>query len=610
MTNPAKQYPGLIWRRILNDLTPFPGRFQLSWQVALVCSIAAAVSMTFRIPEAAISIYLVIFLMKRDALNNCIMALGLVLLAALVVAGMVPLISATADSPAVRLAIIFGASFVFLYLSSATMLGEQAAIVGLIIAFLLTLVSDVPVANIADQGLLMAWKMVLVPMAVMFLFSLVAGPAPQRLVRDKIAERLRCAAGLYEIGAHSGALRQLLSEGNQALAQKMMLTRVLRLAPRPETLWLTGAVATSYQVLVYASRHANLAAGETCPEHAAVLNRFADQVAAGEFPKPADACGTDLPVHDPIMEVLAKLATPDGGSQPDVSSPELVSADALTNPEHLRFALKTASAALLCYLLYTGIHWDGIHTAMITCYVASLGSVGETVHKLVLRIGGCLVGATLGVASLFFIMPYITSVGGLMILVFLGVLAGAWVSSGSERINYAGVQIALAFLLTVLNDFGPSFEFSQASDRIIGILVGNLVVFLIFTRFWPKSALLAAGEKLSKAAALLERATDKGPPSARNGDIAEVHTVLAEADRLIETAVFETAHMHPRGMDRTSLRVAVEELRYLAIELACDEVSPDQTRSSLAETLAKPGLLPASSDSSSHDIATLCRGGA
>lgn len=591
-------------------LAPFPGRFQLAWQVALVCALAAAVSMTYRVPEAAISLYLVIFLMKRDALNNCVMAFGLVLLATVVVAGMVPLITLSAETPALRLVIIFGASFVFLYLSSATMLGEQAAIIGLIIAFILTLVGDVPTGEIADQGLLMAWKMVAVPMVTMFVFSLIAGPAPQRLVREKIVDRLRQAANRLDGRENSEAFRKLLEEGNQGLLQQMMLARLLRLARKSENLWLMGATVTSYRILLCTADRVNGGSGTSGPDDARALNMAADRIEGGETPLASDVGRIGAIGNEPLTDLLGSLCTTDGGSQAKFSPPAMVFDDALTNPDHFRFALKTASAAVLCYLFYTGIQWDGIHTAMITCYVASLGSVGETVHKLLLRIGGCLVGALLGVASLLLVMPHITSIGGLMALVFAGVLAGAWVSSGDEQINYAGVQIALAFLLTVLNDFGPSFEFSQASDRIIGILVGNLVVFLVFTQFWPKSALDVARQKVASAASLLQQAAETESRTARVETVAAANSVLAEAGRLMDAISFEPARLHPDGTATVHLREAIRQLWSLSIALGAGGISPDRARSSLAAIRENPGLLPITANAPGQDAVVTYRGGA
>src|SRR5690606_24507434 len=130
----------------------------------------------------------------------------------------------------------------------------------------------------------------------------------------------------------------------------------------------------------------------------------------------------------------------------------------LSNPVYSRFAIKTTAAATISYLVYTAIDWQGIHTAMITCYVAALGTTAETVHKLTLRIIGCLIGAAMGVGAILFLIPHMTSIGSLMALVFAGILIAGWVSSGSERIAYAGIQIGLAFLLTILQDFGPSID--------------------------------------------------------------------------------------------------------------------------------------------------------
>ncbi|EGD03102.1 putative fusaric acid resistance protein, partial [Burkholderia sp. TJI49] len=161
--------------------------------------------------------------------------------------------------------------------------------------------------------------------------------------------------------------------------------------------------------------------------------------------------------------------------------------DARTNPDHIRYALKTTAAAMFCYLLYSQLDWSGIHTCFITCYIVSLGSTAETVEKLTLRIAGCIVGALLGTAALVFVVPALTSIGQLMMLVFVGAWLSAWVSFGSPRIAYAGFQIAFAFFLCVIQGAGPGFDLTIARDRTIGILLGNVVVYLVFTRIWPVS---------------------------------------------------------------------------------------------------------------------------
>jgi multidrug resistance protein MdtO len=40
--------------------------------------------------------------------------------------------------------------------------------------------------------------------------------------------------------------------------------------------------------------------------------------------------------------------------------------DTLSNPEHLKFALKGCLAGMLCYIIYTSIDWPGISTALAT----------------------------------------------------------------------------------------------------------------------------------------------------------------------------------------------------------------------------------------------------
>ena len=93
-------------------------------------------------------------------------------------------------------------------------------------------------------------------------------------------------------------------------------------------------------------------------------------------------------------------------------------ADAFTNPDYIRYALKTTAAAMFCYFLYSLLDWPGIHTCFLTCYIVSLGTTAETVEKLTLRILGCLVGAAAGYGTMIFLIPYLTSITALMVVVF------------------------------------------------------------------------------------------------------------------------------------------------------------------------------------------------
>jgi multidrug resistance protein MdtO len=165
----------------------------------------------------------------------------------------------------------------------------------------------------------------------------------------------------------------------------------------------------------------------------------------------------------------------------------LLAPDAFINPQYARFAIKLTVAVMICYFVLRLADWPGIGTCLPTCFMVALGSVGETVHKATLRIVGCLIGAALGLAGILLLMPLMTDLGQLFLLLAPAILLAAWVGCGSERIAYAGLQIGLAFCLVVLHGTGPTVDMYPAKDRVIGILFGNIVIFVIFTTLWPES---------------------------------------------------------------------------------------------------------------------------
>lgn len=80
-------------------------------------------------------------------------------------------------------------------------------------------------------------------------------------------------------------------------------------------------------------------------------------------------------------------------------------ADAFTNPDYIRYAVKTLLACLICYTFYSGVDWEGIHTCMLTCVIVANPNVGSSYQKMVLRFGGAFCGAILALLFTLLVMP-------------------------------------------------------------------------------------------------------------------------------------------------------------------------------------------------------------
>src|SRR5437899_1581863 len=173
-------------------------------------------------------------------------------------------------------------------------------------------------------------------------------------------------------------------------------------------------------------------------------------------------------------------------SEPD--GRRLLVADAFTNPAHVRFALKVTFAAMFCYILYSAIDWSGIHTAFITCTFIALESTEATLYKGTLRIAGCVIGGALALFSIVFLMPHMETIASLVVLVACAAAIAGWVATGSERISYAGLQIAFAFFYSVFQGYAPDTDLDNVRNRVVGILFGLVVTGFVFQYIWPERA--------------------------------------------------------------------------------------------------------------------------
>lgn len=529
-------------REILRLLAPAPGRLAISARVALIAALTALVAIAYGTPEAAMSVYVAFFLVRPDRVTSALLSVAMLLLVTVVIGLMILIADFCVDVVPLRVACMTVLSVALLFVTSASKLKPVGAILAMMVGFGLDELGLAPFGEAATRGMLYAWLMVAIPVAVALVVNLLIAPSPRRLAGAQLATRLRLAARRLSGSADATALAAFdacLHEGEQQLLTWLKLARLEGSATPADVAALRRAVAATTAILLTADFVAReplavLPAEQTTPL-AGTLLAMADMLEAGGYPVEislalpvaealAPEAGLALAELRSAIEGYAEVARDAVAASPIATPVEpapadeparggFFDADALSNPDHIRYALKTTAAAMLCYLLYQQLDWSGIHTCFITCYMVSLGTTAETVEKLTLRIAGCLAGALLGTLAILFVTPALTSVLQLMALVFAGAWLAAWVATGSPRIAYAGMQVAFAFLLCVLQGAGPAFDLTLARDRVIGILLGNLVVYLVFTRIWPVSIakrIDAALAALLAQWARIAQATDAG----------------------------------------------------------------------------------------------------
>ena len=258
-----------------------------------------------------------------------------------------------------------------------------------------------------------------------------------------------------------------------------------------------------------------------------------------------------------LTVILNQLFLPKPAGPPKPLPKRLLVPDAFTNPAHVRFAFKVTLAAMICYLLYTGVDWNDIHTAFITCVFISLESTGATLRKGVLRIVGCIIGGLLALFSIVYLIPHMVTIASLVVLVACVSAIAAWVATGTERIAYCGLQIAFAFYYGLFRSFGgyaPDTDLHNVRDRFVGILLGLVVTTLVFHYIWPEHAIDRLRhrfrEVLRQLAKLLAIPSHDNrlqeAKSKAEALIAEISRELEQARREAELTSFEIAEAQSR----------------------------------------------------------------
>lgn len=524
--------PGTAWQTLLEMLEPAPGRLRRSLLVLPPMLIALAIFETFRIPEPALGVFIVLFAAREDQAStrasSLLFAVGITLASLIAVV----ILAASLSQPALRIGLIAALSFTTMFLSRASTMGMPLFIVGFFSVLETTTADSLESlagtstgitnteglgapSNLPNEEVLLhdvLWLGAVASIAAVSLMVVdrIAGRDPAVLLRSALGRRLAAAARFCRgEDRDAGPLLALGREGTAPLLHLATLTEKThgRAHRHDANERLVRALNRLVLLLVAwndadpdGAQLAALAPLAALCEALARRIRTNDVAQHSLFEAPAAGdieAEARLPGALPALaaELRATLeaarradadrlaATPGRRAGAREAAPFLLP-DAFS-AANIRFALKVTLAVMTAYTLEHGLDWPGISTCVITCFFTAQGTVGESLHKMTLRLAGCLVGAALGIGSIVWLMPSMTGFAQLAVLVLSVGFVAAWIANGSPRIAYAGIQLMLAFALTTLQGYGPTLDMATARDRVVGILVGNVLTSMCLITIWP-----------------------------------------------------------------------------------------------------------------------------
>ncbi len=513
-------------------LEPSPGRLRRTLLVLPPMFVALAIFETFRVPEPALGVFIVLFAAREDAASTAtssvVFAVGLTfgsLIAIMVLA-------ASLSQPALRIPLMAALTFATMFMSRASPLGMPIFLVGFFAVLVMTLADSMQSLALAPTGVSNAegtsapalaslppeevllhdalWLGAVAAIAALSLLvaNRIAGRDPALLLRAALARRLDAAVAFCH--GEAGAAAALVAVGREGTAP------LLKLATLAEKTHHLRARHEADERLVRALNRLVLLlvawdeAGDGAESRAAIaplaplcaaLARRIREGAAGQplFEPPTEGSCDEGELPGALPALAAELRTTlEAARRADedrlaARAPRHAAAQAASafllpdafSPDNIRFALKVTLAVMIAYTVEHGLDWPGISTCVITCFFVALGTVGESLHKMTLRLGGCVVGAILGLGSIVWLMPSMVAFSQIAVLVLAAGGLSAWIANGSPRIAYAGLQLMLAFVLTTLQGYGPTLDMQTARDRVVGVIVGNVLTTLCLVLIWP-----------------------------------------------------------------------------------------------------------------------------
>src|SRR5262245_36261744 len=229
------------------------------------------------------------------------------------------------------------------------------------------------------------------------------------------------------------------------------------------------------------------------------------------------------------------------------------------NGDAIRFALKVALASTLCGIFLEATNLSGWTTALITCAVIAQSFVGAGLRRATLRLAGALVGTAIALVVIVGLMPAMETIASYLVVASIAFGLTAWVLTGSSRISYVGLQIGILLALTIVQSRAPTTDLGPAVDRILGVVLGIVVMGMVDVTLWPVFGDVALRRMLADALrqmAELYRVAARGDLAGMRQLALGVYRTLGDALAMHDDLAFEPGVGRGAAVHGALLRLA------------------------------------------------------
>jgi multidrug resistance protein MdtO len=529
--NPSHYQNWLAWFQefLKHELSPYDGRAELVTRMVVASTLAMIVCMTFKIPNAFYAGIYALTMSRESFQATARSAASLGSAAILSTAWVIVGAMATLDSPMLRFLWVVGTLFLAFYAVSVIKNYPAAVAFGFATTFSIPVLgSSIPVEARIESSLWVVGAILTGGVITLLTEAAFALRGRADILTEGIDHRLAaveellsCYADGREVSAATRSEIELVATVGTSRLRRVV-QRASYTRERKERL---GALVAVTGMLV--DLGANLAdfgipvAAVDRPRVRALVEQVAanrNAIANQSIPHTFQL-QWDEPPHHPLLGQIEKavlllhqvvagnqsLTAFGPGPSEDRERVTLLAADAFSNTDHVKFAIRGCLAACLCYMAYNALFWPGIAvTSMATCILTALSTVGASHQKQFLRFAGVFVGGVLlGMGSQLFILPSINSIGAFTVLYAAVTFIAAWFATASARISFLGIQIAYGFYVIHLQTFKFDTSLANARDRIVGVLLALAMMWLTFDLLWSAPAGVAMKKALISIIRLL-----------------------------------------------------------------------------------------------------------